>query len=141
MDTMAARVRFAPSPTGALHLGGALTALLNRLFADAHGGSMLLRIDDTDPTRTVDGAEEAILADLAWLGIEWDDGPVRQSDRAARYAEAAGAAAGAVLRDGAVRLSVPGTPEFVILRSDGSATYHWATAVDDLDFGVTDVVR
>ena len=138
---MAARVRFAPSPTGALHLGGALTALLNRLFADAHGGSLLLRIDDTDPARTVAGAEQDILADLAWLGIGWEEGPVRQSDRAARYTEAAGGASGAVLRDGAVRLSVPGVPEFVILRSDGSATYHWATAVDDLDFGVTDVIR
>ena len=141
MGTMAARVRFAPSPTGALHLGGALTALLNRLFADAHGGSLLLRIDDTDPTRTVAGAERGILADLAWLGIGWEEGPVRQSDRAARYAEAAAGASGAVLRDGAVRLSAPGVPEFVILRSDGSATYHWATAVDDLDFGITDVIR
>lgn len=138
---MAARVRFAPSPTGALHLGGALTALLNRLFADANDGSLLLRIDDTDPTRTVEDAEAAILDDLCWLGLGWDEGPVRQSGRAERYTEAAGRATGAVLRDGAVHLAAPGVPEFVILRSDGSATYHWATAVDDLDFGITDVIR
>ena len=102
---------------------------------------MLLRIDDTDESRTVAGAEESIVEDLRWLGIGWDEGPVRQSDRAARYAEAASQADGAIVRDGAVRLAAPGAPEFVILRSDGSATYHWATAVDDLDFGITDVIR
>ena len=118
-----------------------MTALMNRLFATAHGGSMLLRIDDTDESRTVAGAEESVVEDLGWLGITWDEGPVRQSDRAARYAEAASQADGAIVRDGAVRLATPGAPEFVILRSDGSATYHWATAVDDLDFGITDVIR
>ena len=61
---MAARVRFAPSPTGRLHLGGALTALMNRLFATVHDGSLLLRIDDTDESRTVPGAEQSILDDL-----------------------------------------------------------------------------
>jgi glutamyl-tRNA synthetase len=86
---VAARVRFAPSPTGRLHLGGALTALMNRLFATAHHGSLLLRIDDTDESRTVPGAEQSIVDDLRWLGIGWDVGPERQSDRAARYAEAA----------------------------------------------------
>jgi glutamyl/glutaminyl-tRNA synthetase len=138
---VAARVRFAPSPTGRLHLGGALTALMNRLFAGRHQGSLLLRIDDTDQARTVPGAEESILEDLGWLGIGWDEGPVRQSDRAERYAEAASRAEGAFFRDGAVRLTAHGAPEFVILRSDGSATYHWATAVDDLDFEITDVIR
>jgi len=138
---VAARVRFAPSPTGRLHLGGALTALMNRLFATVHDGSLLLRIDDTDESRTVPGAEQSILDDLRWLGIGWDEGPERQSDRAARYAEAAAQAEGAFVRDGAVRLASAGSPEFVILRSDGSATYHWATAVDDLDFGITDVIR
>ena len=71
------KVRFAPSPTGSLHIGNALGAVANRDF----GGSMLLRIDDTDPARNVPGGEEAILDDLHWLGIEWDEGPVRQSDR------------------------------------------------------------
>src|SRR2546428_12137344 len=83
------RVRFAPSPTGSLHLGGALSAVANRMFADEHGGTLLLRIDDTDPARNVAGGAEAILADLEWLGLRWDEGPVRQSERAARHREAA----------------------------------------------------
>ena len=138
---MSVRVRFAPSPTGPLHLGGALTALLNALFARKHRGSLLLRIDDTDPARTVAGAEAAILDDLRWLGLEWDEGPVRQSDRQDRYREAAAQADGARVREGAVYLHAPGLTEFVILRADGTATYHWATAVDDLDGGITHVIR
>ena len=66
---MSVRVRFAPSPTGSLHLGNALTAVANRRFADEHGGVLVLRIDDTDPTRTVEGGEGAILDDLGWLGL------------------------------------------------------------------------
>ena len=66
------RVRFAPSPTGALHIGGVRTALFNYLFARQHGGDMLLRIEDTDSTRFVPGAEEYITEALAWLGIEID---------------------------------------------------------------------
>ena len=68
------RVRFAPSPTGALHIGGVRTALYNYLFARQHGGDMLLRIEDTDSTRFVPGAEEYILEALDWLGIEIDEG-------------------------------------------------------------------
>src|SRR5207244_2313893 len=79
------RVRFAPSPTGSLHVGNALSAVANRRFGDW----LLLRIDDTDPARNVPGGEEAILEDLAWLGVEWDEGPVRQSERADRYRQAA----------------------------------------------------
>src|SRR3954447_22090316 len=79
------RVRFAPSPTGTLHIGNALSAVANRAFGDW----MLLRIDDTDAARNVPGGEEAIVEDLGWLGIEWDDGPVRQSERAERHREAA----------------------------------------------------
>ena len=88
------RVRFAPSPTGALHIGGVRTALFNYLFARQHGGDMLLRIEDTDSTRFVPGAEEYITESLAWLGIEIDEGicqdapngkgdhgPYRQSER------------------------------------------------------------
>ena len=85
---MTVRVRFAPSPTGSLHLGNALTAVANRHFADEHGGVLLLRIDDTDASRTVEGGEETILADLAWLGIGFDEGPLRQSERSAVYEEA-----------------------------------------------------
>ena len=64
---MSVRVRFAPSPTGSLHLGNALTAVANRRFVDESGGVLVLRIDDTDPARTIAGGEEAILDDLAWL--------------------------------------------------------------------------
>ena len=79
------KVRFAPSPTGSLHIGNALGAVANRNF----GGTFLLRIDDTDPARNVEGGEQAILDDLRWLGIDWDEGPVRQSDRGERYRETA----------------------------------------------------
>ena len=83
------RVRFAPSPTGALHIGGVRTALYNYLFARQNGGKMLLRIEDTDSNRFVPGAEEYIIESLKWLGIEIDEGvgvggehaPYRQSER------------------------------------------------------------
>lgn len=137
------RVRFAPSPTGSLHLGGALTAVVNRRFADERGGSLVLRIDDTDPERVLPGAEAGILADLAWLGIPWDEGPVRQSERGAVYRAAAEAllAAGAASReaDGAVRATAGGRPTLV--RADGRATYSLASVVDDLELGVTHVIR
>ena len=118
------RVRFAPSPTGSLHVGNALSAVANRDFGDW----MLLRIDDTDPARNLPGGEEAILDDLSWLGIAWDDGPVRQSKRAERYAEA-----GSKLGDRFDGIT--------LLREDGSATYHLASVVDDIDFGITHVIR
>ena len=139
---MSVRVRFAPSPTGSLHVGNALTAVANRRFADEHGGVLVLRIDDTDPTRTVDGGEDAILEDLAWLGVAFDQGPVRQSGRAALYADAAGRAldgSGAERdEDGSVRLVRDGT---TLLRPDGSATYQLASVADDLDLGITHVIR
>src|ERR671939_324515 len=79
------RVRFAPSPTGSLHVGNALSAVANRALGDW----LLLRIDDTDSTRNVPGGEEAILHDLEWLAVLWDEGPIRQSERHERYREAA----------------------------------------------------
>jgi len=136
------RVRFAPSPTGSLHVGNALTAVANRRFADERGGELLLRIDDTDPSRSVQGGEEAILGDLDWLGVTFDEGPLRQSERGARYAEAAGRAlaAGMATRDGegAVRLGRDGS---TLVRPDGSATYQLASVVDDLELGITHVIR
>jgi len=78
------RVRFAPSPTGTLHVGKALSAVANRSFGDR----LLLRIDDNDAARNVPGGEQAILDDLEWLGVGWDEGPVRQSERGGRYREA-----------------------------------------------------
>jgi glutamyl-tRNA synthetase len=138
---MSVRVRFAPSPTGSLHLGSALTAVVNWLFARRAEGKMVLRIDDTDATRTVEGAERALEDDLTWLGLDWDEGPIRQSDRLQRHVEAATRAAGARTRDGAIWLHVAEAPEFVIVRSDGRPTYNWATAVDEVDLGITHVIR
>ncbi len=118
------RARFAPSPTGSLHLGNALSAVANRRLGDW----MLLRIDDTDPARNVPGGKEAIMRDLEWLGIAWDEGPVRQSERAERHREI-GSPLGTRF-DG-----------LTLLREDGSPTYHLASVVDDIDFGITHVVR
>src|SRR2546429_9403878 len=89
------RVRFAPSPTGSLHLGGALSAVANRSFADESGGTFLLRIDDTDATRNVDGGAEAIVSDLEWLGVGWGGGPGRPSERLVRDREGAHPVGGA----------------------------------------------
>jgi glutamyl/glutaminyl-tRNA synthetase len=118
------RVRFAPSPTGSLHIGNALGAVANRAFGDW----LLLRIDDTDPKRNVPGGEEGILSDLEWLGLTWEEGPFRQSERQDRYRQAA---AGLGDRFDGITL----------LRDDGTATYHLASVVDDIDFGITHVLR
>jgi glutamyl-tRNA synthetase len=119
------RVRFAPSPTGTLHVGNALTAVINRRL----GEHLLLRIDDTDPARNVPGGEEALLADLDWLGIGWDEGPLRQSGRQEAY------------RAAAERLGTDRFDGITLLREDGTATYHLATVVDDADFRITHVIR
>ncbi len=83
------RVRFAPSPTGFPHVGNIRTALFNWLFARHHGGTFILRIEDTDTARRVEGAVESIMDGLRWLGLDWDEGPVFQSDRLHLYREAA----------------------------------------------------
>ena len=129
------RVRFAPSPTGSLHLGGALTAAVNRRFADEHGGVLVLRIDDTDVARAAPGSEEEILTDLEWLGIGWDEGPIRQSERAERHLEAA-RQIGAADAEGALRFG-----RATLVRADGRPTYQLASVVDDLDLGITHVIR
>jgi glutamyl/glutaminyl-tRNA synthetase len=118
------RTRFAPSPTGSLHVGNALSAVANRSL----GGWMLLRIDDTDPARNVPGGEEELLRDLEWLGLEWDEGPVRQSERRERHLEAS------------ARLGERFGGR-TLVREDGTPTYHLASVVDDVDFGITHVVR
>jgi glutamyl-tRNA synthetase len=82
------RVRFAPSPTGALHIGGARTALFNLLLARHHGGTFVLRIEDTDRERSTPENVEQILEALRWLELDWDEGPIFQSERAARHREA-----------------------------------------------------
>jgi glutamyl-tRNA synthetase len=184
------RVRFAPSPTGALHIGGARTALYNWLLARGRGGTFLLRIEDTDRERSTPENVEQIFDALRWLKLDWDEEPIFQSSRAERHAEALeqllqsghayrsrasaedvraykerhGAERGFRGQpdpDGAVRLRVPDKGETVvedvirgqarfpnvnmddpvIARADGSALYNFAVAVDDLDAGITDVVR
>jgi glutamyl-tRNA synthetase len=119
------RVRFAPSPTGSLHVGNALSAVANRRLGDW----MLLRIDDTDAARNVPGGEGDLIRDLEWLALEWDEGPVRQSERQDAY------------RAAAEKLGGERYGRITLLREDGSATYHLASVVDDIEFGITHVVR
>src|SRR3954466_5197846 len=158
------RVRFAPSPTGYLHVGGARTALYNWLLARGQGGQMLLRIEDTDPERSTDENIEVIYDALRWLGIDWDEEPVSQTSRRPRHEEAVKQIldSGAGYPDeGAVRVRVgegddivfqdvirgevrnprSAIKDFVIARSDGSPLYNLAVAVDDHDMGVTHVIR
>ncbi len=82
------RTRFAPSPTGDLHLGGAWTALASWITARRSGGAFVLRIEDLDATRVMSGSEQRIEEDLRWLGLDWDEAPVRQSERLALYRKA-----------------------------------------------------
>ncbi len=208
------KVRFAPSPTGHLHLGSARTALFNWLFARGQGGLFILRIEDTDPERSSREMEESILSDLRWLGLDWDEGPdvggphapYRQSERAEIYREharllverglaypcfctpdllrekkeralAEGRAPhydGACrdldpeearkresrgerpalrfrvpekevafqdLLHGLVRLPPGSFGDFIILRSDGRAGFHFSVVVDDALMGITHVIR
>jgi glutamyl-tRNA synthetase len=118
------RTRFAPSPTGSLHVGNALSAVAARSLGDW----ALLRIDDTDPARNVPGGEDDLLRDLEWLALEWDEGPVRQSERRDRHLEAA-----ARLGDRFDGIT--------LVREDGTPTYHLASVVDDVDFGIDLIVR
>jgi glutamyl-tRNA synthetase len=158
------RVRFAPSPTGALHIGGARTALYNWLLARRSGGAFVLRIEDTDRERSTPENVEQIHDALRWLGLDHDEGPYSQSERRPRHEEEIARLVGeghAYLDEGAVRLRVPDEGEtvvsdvirgevrfehsaiddFVVARSDGSPLYNLAVAVDDRDMGITHVVR
>ena len=158
------RVRFAPSPTGVLHIGGARTALYNWLLARGSGGQFVLRIEDTDRERSTPENVEQILDALRWLGLDWDEGPISQWERRDRHTEAVEQlleSGHAYEDEGAVRFRVPhdgettfhdvvlgdittphsGIQDFVIRRSDGSPLYNLAVAVDDRDMGITHVVR
>jgi glutamyl-tRNA synthetase len=158
------RVRFAPSPTGVLHIGGARTALYNWLLARGSGGEFVLRIEDTDRERSTPENVEQILDALRWLELDWDEGPISQWERGDRHKEAVDQlleSGNAYEDEGAVRFRVPEEGEisfhdvvlgdvtnpysaikdFVIQRSDGSPLYNLAVAVDDRDMGITHVVR
>jgi glutamyl-tRNA synthetase len=158
------RVRFAPSPTGVLHIGGARTALYNWLLARGSGGEFVLRIEDTDRERSTPENVELILDALRWLELDWDEGPVSQWERRENHQAAVQQlldSGDAYEDEGAVRFRVPDEGEisfqdavlgdvtnpyaaikdFVIQRSDGSPLYNLAVAVDDRDMGITHVVR
>jgi glutamyl-tRNA synthetase len=158
------RVRFAPSPTGALHIGGARTALYNWLVARHSSGTFVLRIEDTDRERSTPENVEQIYDALRWLELDWDEGPYSQAERIDRHKEEIArllAEEHAYMDEGAVRLRVPeggqttvndeirgeivfehaAIDDFVIARSDGSPLYNLAVAVDDRDMGITHVIR
>jgi glutamyl-tRNA synthetase len=166
---MTVRVRFAPSPTGDLHIGGVRTALYNYLHARHEGGVFVLRIEDTDQQRNSEESLKTIKEGLAWCGLAWDDGPYYQSKRLDRYKELAkeledkgraywktdpekGTALHFKLEHGQQKFTdlVHGTvsfmytaaePDFVLLRSSGFPTFMFANAVDDHDMGITRVLR
>jgi glutamyl-tRNA synthetase len=154
----------APSPTGALHVGGVRTALFNWLFARNRGGEFLIRIENTDTSREVQGAVAHALESLAWLGLDWDRPPTFQLDRASDTADIARrlVAEGKAYEDeGAIRFRMPdngvtawddivkGRIEFpnaqledlVIVRSDGRPTYNFASPMEDVWDGITHVIR
>ncbi|MBI4898582.1 MAG: glutamate--tRNA ligase [Actinobacteria bacterium] len=156
--------RFAPSPTGQLHIGGARTALYNWLLARGSGGRMILRIEDTDRVRSTKENVDQIIEALEWLEIDWDGDPLSQAGHQSRHLEVIQQlkqSGHAYEHEGATRLRVPEDGEtvvrdlirgdvtfkheaiddFTIARSDGSPLYNLAVAVDDLDSGVTHVVR
>ena len=158
------RVRFAPSPTGFLHLGSARTAIFNWIHARHTGGRFLLRVEDTDLKRSEARFLDEILADLKWLGLDWDEEPIYQSRRFDVYrAKAADlVAAGLAYRDGDAVLFkvVPGRTivyddlvhgpisvasetlkDQVLIKSDGSPTYNFSCVVDDAHLGITDILR
>ncbi len=163
------RVRFAPSPTGYLHIGGARTALFNWLFARKNNGTMILRIEDTDKERSSWADVERIIDSLKWLGLNWDEGPFFQSERKDIYRQYAQK----LLNEGlayyseeergeykAIIFKIPnekivvqdiihGDMEFdnslindlVIFKSDGFPTYNFACVVDDALMGMTHIIR
>lgn len=198
---MSVRTRFAPSPTGYLHIGGARTALFNWLYARKHGGAFILRIEDTDRERSTRESVNAILESLAWLGLDYDEGPYFQSERFDRYRQVIqrlldeGQAyycyctkeeleamrqaqlmrkekprydgrcryrsaprpgveavvrfrnpqAGEVVIEDLVRgrvvFSNQELDDLILARSDGTPTYNLTVVVDDLDMGITHVIR
>ncbi|NCY20656.1 glutamate--tRNA ligase [bacterium] len=169
------RVRFAPSPTGLLHIGGARTALFNWLYARHTGGTFVLRVEDTDQSRNTQEAVDVIFRGMRWLGLDWDEGPdgkggvtgnkgpYFQSQRASIYAQYLEKlqSTGKTYEDGgALKFRMPKTPgvvkdmvcgevtfdrtmepDLVIRRKDGSPVFHLVNVIDDLEMGITHVIR
>lgn len=159
------KVRFAPSPTGIPHVGNIRTALFDYFLAKSQGGKFILRIEDTDQARKIEGAEEAIKESLLWLGANWDEYVVQSArlDEYAKYARELVAKGMAREDDGAIRFLVPedessiswidavgskkisyeskSVEDFIILKKDGFPTYHLANVVDDHLMEITHVIR
>lgn len=159
------RVRFAPSPTGIPHIGNTRTAFFNFLFAKANKGEFILRIEDTDQKRIVEGAESAIIEILSWLGINYDGEVLHQSKRLEIYKKYSNELLSkkiAYEKDGAIWVKMPDEKnfewedlvgnkkikfegkdqeDFVIIKSDGFPTYHLANVVDDKLMEITHVIR
>ncbi len=167
---MTIRTRFAPSPTGNVHIGNIRAAIYNWLFSRHAGGEFLLRIEDTDLERSTPAAVQTVLDSLAWLGLTYDGEPLYQSTQRARHLEVAemlltkGAAyksdKGGTGKGEAIVFKMPGTDisfrdlvkgeitkkaedlkDFVIVRSDGSPVFHLGNVVDDITMGITHVIR
>jgi glutamyl-tRNA synthetase len=158
------KVRFAPSPTGFLHLGSARTALINWLYARHTGGELLLRIEDTDQVRSDKKFLEEILEDLRWMGLDWDGEPIYQSDRFALYLQQAEKllSEGKAYREGeaiiftvakariievedvihgTIRFNTDEIKDQVMIKSDGSPAYNFCCVVDDAEMGITQIIR
>lgn len=163
MGMSTVRVRFAPSPTGNLHIGSARTALFNWLYARAQSGKFILRIEDTDRKRSSDVYLEEILSSLKWLGLNWDEGPYFQSERMNLYLSYAEEMLkkGIAYRDGeAIIFKAPPQKikiydivhgeievdnsllnEIVLIKSDKTPAYNFACVVDDIDMKISHVIR
>jgi glutamyl-tRNA synthetase len=166
---MSVRVRFAPSPTGNVHIGNIRAAIFNWLFARHEGGTFLLRVEDTDRERSTPEAIETLLACMEWLGLNYDEPAVYQSRQTARhlavaeellakghaYRDAKGGGGECVifrmpkegrleytdLVKGTIEKKAKDTQDFVIVRSDGTPVFHLANVVDDVDMNITHVIR
>ena len=158
------RTRFAPSPTGYLHLGGARTALFAWAWARQNGGQFLLRIEDTDKARSSDAHTQAIIEAMEWLGFDADGAVILQSNNVDYHRQVAlqmQELQAAYDDNGALRLKIPKYGEVffedricgrlavqnceledpVLMRSDGAPTYIFASALDDIQEGITDIIR
>lgn len=164
--TLKHNTRIAPSPTGDMHLGTARTAYFNWLAARASGGKFILRIDDTDKDRSDDTFTKVIIETMDWLGLDYDE-LVYQSDRLDRYKQVASYLVdikdAEVLENGAIALTADSIPDtwqdtiagvlavsgtakkqstnLILMKGDGMPTYHFASVVDDMDFGINHIIR
>jgi len=166
---MSVRVRFAPSPTGNVHIGNIRAAIFNWLFARHAGGKFLLRVEDTDRERSTQAAIDTLLDCMRWLGLDYDEPEVYQSQQIARHLAVAedlvgrglayrdnkggggecvifrmpktGRLAYTDLVKGTIKKKAEDTQDFVIVRSDGTPVFHLSNVVDDIDMGITHVIR